>query len=99
MNQNPEQLAKDAIDIMLVVSGWTVQSKKDFNLGASTGMAVGEYSTSVLDYFDAFQIGLTATPDNRAFGYFNQKLACDYGNHKAAEDGVQVQYNVFEIQT
>jgi type I restriction enzyme R subunit len=53
----------------------------------------------VLDYFDAFQIGLTATPDNRTFGYFNQNLVCDYGYQKAVEDGVLVPYNVFEIQT
>jgi type I restriction enzyme R subunit len=26
----------------------------------------------VLDYFDAFLIGLTATPDNRTFGFFRQ---------------------------
>ncbi len=53
----------------------------------------------VLDYFDAFQIGLTATPDNRTFGYFNQNLVCDYGYQKAVEDGVLVPYNVFEIET
>ncbi len=53
----------------------------------------------VLDYFDAFQVGLTATPDNRTFGYFNQNLVCDYGYQKAVEDGVLVPYNVFEIQT
>jgi type I restriction enzyme R subunit len=47
MNQNPEQLARDAIDRMLTASGWTVQSKKDFNLAASTGVAVREYSTSI----------------------------------------------------
>lgn len=28
----------------------------------------------VLDYFDVFQICLTATPYNRMFGYFNQNL-------------------------
>ena len=33
----------------------------------------------VLDYFDAFQVGLTATPDNRTFGYFNQNIVSDYG--------------------
>lgn len=33
----------------------------------------------VLDYFDVFQIGLTATPDNRTFAYFDQNLVCDYG--------------------
>jgi type I restriction enzyme R subunit len=53
----------------------------------------------VLDYFDAFQVGLTATPDNRTFGYFNQNLVCDYGYQKAVEDGVLVPYNVFEIVT
>lgn len=53
----------------------------------------------VLDYFDAFQIGLTATPDNRTFGYFNQNLVCDYGYQRAVEDGVLVPYNVFEITT
>ncbi len=53
----------------------------------------------VLDYFDAFQIGLTATPDNRTFGYFEQNLVSDYGYQKAVEDGVLVPYNVFEIET
>ena len=53
----------------------------------------------VLDYFDAFQIGLTATPDNRTFGYFNQNLVSDYGYEKAVIDGVLVPYNVFTIQT
>ncbi len=53
----------------------------------------------VLDYFDAFQIGLTATPDNRTFGYFDQNLVCDYGYKRAVEDGVLVPYNVFEIDT
>jgi len=53
----------------------------------------------VLDYFDAFQIGLTATPDNRTYGYFNQNLVSDYGYQKAVVDGVLVPYNVFEIQT
>ncbi len=53
----------------------------------------------VLDDFDAFQIGLTATPDNRTFGYFEQNLVSEYGYQKAVEDGVLVPYNVFEIET
>jgi type I restriction enzyme R subunit len=53
----------------------------------------------VLDYFDAFQIGLTATPDNRTFGYFEKNIVSDYGYKKAVEDGVLVPYNVFEIET
>lgn len=53
----------------------------------------------VLDYFDAFQIGLTATPDNRTFGYFNQNLVSDYGYDNAVIDGVLVPYNVFTVET
>lgn len=53
----------------------------------------------VLDYFDVFQVGLTATPDNRTFGYFNQNLVSDYGYEKAVVDGVLVPYNVYTIET
>jgi type I restriction enzyme R subunit len=53
----------------------------------------------VLDYFDVFQVGLTATPDNRTFGYFNKNIVSDYGYEKAVIDGVLVPYNVFTIQT
>ena len=47
MNQNPEQLARDAIDKMLEASGWVVQSKNSFNRTAGLGVSVREYSTSV----------------------------------------------------
>ncbi|ESU19036.1 type I modification methyltransferase, subunit R [Flavobacterium cauense R2A-7] len=53
----------------------------------------------VLDYFDAFQVGLTATPDNRTFSYFNGNVVSDYGYEKAVIDGVLVPYNVFTIET
>jgi type I restriction enzyme R subunit len=53
----------------------------------------------VLDYFDVFQVGLTATPDNRTFGYFNKNIVSDYGYEKAVIDGVLVPYNVFNIET
>ncbi len=53
----------------------------------------------VLDYFDAFQVGLTATPDNRTFGYFNQNVVSDYGYEKAVVDRVLVPYNVYTIDT
>lgn len=53
----------------------------------------------VIDYFDAFQVGLTATPDNRTFSYFDQNVVSDYGYEKAVVDGVLVPYNVFTIET
>ncbi len=53
----------------------------------------------VLEYFDAFQVGLTATPDNRTFGYFNQNVVSEYGYEDAVLDGVLVPYNVYVIET
>lgn len=53
----------------------------------------------VLDYFDSFLIGLTATPDNRTFGFFNQNIVSEYTHEQAVADGVNVGYNVYTIET
>lgn len=53
----------------------------------------------VLEYYDAFQIGFTATPDKRTVGYFNQNLVSEYSHEMAVADGVNVGYNVFIIDT
>jgi type I restriction enzyme R subunit len=44
----------------------------------------------VLDYFDAFLIGLTATPDKRTFGFFNENVVSEYPHEQAGIDGVNV---------
>ena len=44
----------------------------------------------VLDYFDAFLIGLTATPDKRTFGFFNENVVSQYSHEEAVVDGVNV---------
>lgn len=53
----------------------------------------------VLDYFDAFEIGLTATPDKRTIGYFDKNLVSEYSHEMAVADGVNVGYEVFIINT
>jgi len=53
----------------------------------------------VLEYFDAFIIGLTATPAIQTFGFFNQNLVMEYGHERAVADGVNVGYDVFRIET
>jgi len=53
----------------------------------------------VLEYFDAFEVGLTATPDKRTIGYFNQNLVSEYSHEMAVADGVNVGYEVFIIDT
>lgn len=50
-------------------------------------------------YFDAFQIGLTATPDKRTFAYFNQNVVSEYPREQAIIDGVNVGEDVFLIET
>ncbi|NPE30770.1 DEAD/DEAH box helicase family protein, partial [Methanococcoides sp. SA1] len=47
INQNPEQIARDKIDMMLEAAGWIVQDKKKVNLAANQGVAVREYQTDV----------------------------------------------------
>lgn len=53
----------------------------------------------VLDYFDAFLIGLTATPDKRTFGFFNENIVAEYSYEDSVLDGVNVGYDVYEIET
>lgn len=53
----------------------------------------------VLDYFDAFLIGLTATPDNRTFGFFDKNVVSEYPHQQAVADGVNVGYDVYTIET
>ncbi|HEY9190910.1 MAG TPA: DEAD/DEAH box helicase family protein [Sulfurovum sp.] len=53
----------------------------------------------VLDYFDAFLIGLTATPDKRTFGFFNENVVSEYTYDESVIDGVNVPYDVFIIET
>ncbi len=53
----------------------------------------------VLDYFDAFQIGLTATPDKRTFGYFNENVVSEYTHEQAVLDNVNVGFDTYIIET
>ena len=53
----------------------------------------------VLDYFDAFLIGLTATPDQRTYGFFSENVVAEYAYEQSVVDGVNVGYDVYEIAT
>lgn len=53
----------------------------------------------VLDYFDASLIGLTATPDNRTYGFFKKNVVSDYSHEKAVADGVNVGNEIYLIDT
>jgi len=53
----------------------------------------------VLAYFDAYRIGLTATPSKQTFGFFHQNLVMEYNHEMAVADGVNVNYDVYRIRT
>jgi type I restriction enzyme R subunit len=53
----------------------------------------------VLDYFDAYLVGLTATPDARTYGFFKQNVVSEYTHEKAVADGVNVQGEIYVIET
>lgn len=53
----------------------------------------------VLEYFDAFLLGLTATPSAHTFGFFNRNLVSEYPHERAVVDGVNVGYEIYRIRT
>ena len=53
----------------------------------------------VLEYFDGFIIGLTATPSKQTLGFFHNNLVTEYGHERAVADGVNVGYEVYRIKT
>jgi type I restriction enzyme R subunit len=53
----------------------------------------------VLEYFDAFLIGLTATPSKNTLGFFNQNVMPPYTYADAVADGVNVDFDIYKIGT
>ena len=53
----------------------------------------------VLEYFDAFIIGLTATPYSQTLGFFDHNLVYEYRHEQAVEDNVNVGFYVYQIRT
>jgi type I restriction enzyme R subunit len=53
----------------------------------------------VLDYFDAVQVGLTATPATHTYAYFDQNLVYSYPYEKAVRDGYLVDFDIRDVLT
>ena len=61
----------------------------------------GIYGTwrQVLEYFDAFLVGLTATPGAHTRGFFQQNTVSEYPFERSVADGVNVDFEVWRIRT
>jgi type I restriction enzyme R subunit len=53
----------------------------------------------VLEYFDAYLLGLTATPAKHTYGFFHQNVVMEYPHERAVADGVNCDYDVYRIRT
>ena len=53
----------------------------------------------VLEYFDAFLIGLTATPSGQTLSFFGNNEVSRYTHEEAILDGVNVGYQVYRLKT
>ena len=71
----------------------------DFIIADECHRSIYNLWRQVLEYFDAFMVGLTATPSKQTLGFFNQNLVMEYGHDRAVADGVNVPYEVYRIQT
>ena len=71
----------------------------DFIIVDECHRSIYELWSQVLLYFDAFIVGLTATPAGKTIGFFNQNLVMQYGHDEAVTDGVNVDFDVYRIRT
>ena len=74
-------------------SSTTRPSRPSSSTSSSSTSATAPSTTlwrQVLEYFDAYLIGLTATPAKQTFGFFNQNLVMEYRHEQAVADGVNV---------
>jgi type I restriction enzyme, R subunit len=71
----------------------------DFIVVDECHRSIYELWSQVLLYFDAFLVGLTATPAKRTLAFFHQNLVQDYGHEEAVVDGVNVDFDIYRIRT
>jgi type I restriction enzyme, R subunit len=53
----------------------------------------------VLEYFDAFIVGLTATPSLHTMGFFGSNLVAQYPYERSVADKVNVPFEIYRIRT
>ena len=103
----PEDLEEESVEFgTLFKEPDPIEYNPDFPIGTFDVIVTDECHRSiynlwrqVLEYFDAYLIGLTATPSKQTFGFFNQNLVMEYGHEHAVADGVNVNYDVYRIKT
>ena len=71
----------------------------DFIITDECHRSIYDLWRQVLEYFDAFLIGLTATPSKQTMGFFHQNLVMEYNHQQAVVDHINVPFSVYRIAT
>jgi len=96
---NPAELAQPKAPMPVVYNEKVPPEFFDFIYIDECHRSIYNLWQQVLDYFDASLIGLTATPDNRTYGFFKKNVVSDYSHEKAVADGVNVGNEIYVIET
>ncbi|MFZ3209361.1 MAG: DEAD/DEAH box helicase family protein [Geobacteraceae bacterium] len=96
---NPAELAQPKEPMPVVYNEKAPPEFFDFIFVDECHRSIYNLWQQVIDYFDASLIGLTATPDNRTYGFFKKNVVSDYSHEKAVADGVNVGNEIYVIET
>jgi type I restriction enzyme, R subunit len=97
--ENPNDLIQPKVPMPVVYSPKIPIEFFDFIVIDECHRSIYNIWKQVLEYFDGFLIGLTATPDKRTFGFFNENVVSEYSHEDAVADGVNVGHDVYTIET
>ncbi len=97
---NPaEQLTRPKEPLPVVYNAKVPPEFFDFIIIDECHRSIYNLWRQVLEYFDSSLIGLTATPDNRTYGFFKKNVVSEYDHEKAVADGVNVGNEIYVIET
>lgn len=97
--ENPAERVLSKTPLPVIYNGKIPIEFFDFVIIDECHRSIYNLWKQVLEYFDTFLIGLTATPDKRTFGFFNENVVSEYTHEEAVADGVNVGYDVYTIET
>ena len=96
---NPAELVQPKQPMPVVYNGKIPPEFFDFIIIDECHRSIYDLWRQVLEYFDAYLIGLTATPDNRTYGFFRKNVVSEYDHEQAVAEGVNVGNEVYAIDT
>ena len=96
---NPAEMVQPKTPMPVVYNGMIPPEFFDFLIINECHRSIYSLWRQVLEYFDASLIGLTATPDNRTYGFFRKNVVSEYAHEQAVADGVNVGNEIYAIDT